>query len=85
MVWDTSVPAVKPKAIATILKRKAGFRGLLQTVPLNGDGIHGSHGVPTTDPEHGPLFITQQGELLPDATIDATDVFHQMKAHVGIA
>ncbi len=84
MVWDTSVPAVKPKAFATILKRKAGFRGLLQTVPLNGDGIHGSHGVPTTDPEHGPLFITQQTDLLPDATIDATEVFHQMKAHVGI-
>ena len=84
MVWDTSVPAVKPRAIATILRRKAGFRGLLQTVPLNGDGIHGSHGVPTSDAKHGPVFITSQPDLLTEPTIDATDVFGQMKAHVGI-
>ena len=85
MVWDTSVRAVKPRAIATIMRRKLGFRGLLQTVPLNGDGIHGSHGVPTEDVDHGPVFITNQPNLLPDGTLAATDVFEQMKRHVGLA
>ena len=57
---------------------------MLRIVPLNGDGIHDSHGVPTTDPGHGPLFITSQTDLLPDGTLAATDVFHQIEAHVGI-
>ncbi len=37
-----------------------------------------------TDPGHGPLFITSQTDLLPDGTLAATDVFHQIEAHVGI-
>lgn len=84
MVWDTSVPAVKPRAIATIIRRKLGFRGLLQTVPLNGNGIHGSHGVPTATPAQGPVFITDQPELLPASSLAATDVFGQMKRHLGL-
>ncbi len=74
LFFDPEDRLVKPKAAFAILKGKLGFRRLLQTVPLDGRWIKGSHGVPTADPSGGPLLVSSLPELVPGDTLEATDV-----------
>ncbi|MEN9359871.1 MAG: hypothetical protein RL095_1406 [Verrucomicrobiota bacterium] len=52
------VPGGKAKAGWTLLKRKLGFRALLDVIPLDATLVKGSHGVPTVDPADGPCLLS---------------------------
>jgi predicted AlkP superfamily pyrophosphatase or phosphodiesterase len=82
LFFDPEDKFVKPKAALALLKKKAGFRSLLEVVPLDGKYVKGSHGVPTASVEDGPVFITDQPDLLTGDTIPSTGVFDQMLAHL---
>lgn len=57
-----------------LLKRKMGFRNLLDVISLNDTAIvRGSHGRPTDSPDQGPLVISSRPELLPEGPVLATD------------
>ncbi len=58
LFFDPEDKWVKPKAGFALLKGKLGFRRLMQTVPLDGRYVKGSHGVPTADPNDGPLLLS---------------------------
>jgi predicted AlkP superfamily pyrophosphatase or phosphodiesterase len=58
----------------TVAKKKAGFRYLMDVVPLDASLVKGSHGRVTDDPRAGPIFMTGEPSLLPDGPIHATDV-----------
>ncbi len=75
LFYDPTVPMVKAKAGLSVVKKKLGFRSLVEVVPLDGKYVKGSHGVPTSSREDGPIILTRKSELLPDETIDATNVF----------
>ena len=70
-------PAIRVPALAIarrLLMRKLGFRTLLDVIPLKDTRlVKGSHGRLTDDPEHGPLVISSEPELLPDGPVQATD------------
>ena len=72
---------VKAKAGFSLLKKKLGFRSLLEVVPLDGKYVKGSHGLKTA-PEDGPILLTRQAGLLPAKTIAATEVFDVILAHL---
>jgi predicted AlkP superfamily pyrophosphatase or phosphodiesterase len=73
-----------PKAAVgwRLLKRKLGFRTLLDVIPLDASMVKGSHGRLTDRPEDGPLFITSAPDLLPEGPVVATAVKELLLAHI---
>jgi predicted AlkP superfamily pyrophosphatase or phosphodiesterase len=70
------------KVALTLLKKKLGFRYLMDVIPLDASLVKGSHGHITTSIEHSPLFITQQRDLLTSETIEAKEVFQLIFSHL---
>ena len=79
---DPDIPFPKLKAGLTLLKRKLGFRYLMDLIPLDATLVKGSHGHVTTDPGDCPLLMTRSPHCLPSDTINATDVFNVLLNHL---
>jgi hypothetical protein len=58
-----------------LLKKKLGFRALLELTPLDPSAIRGSHGRIPDDPQDYPVIIL---DGLPQDTIDATEVYGKL-------
>ena len=54
---DPAKPLLKARIAAKIAARKAGFRNLLDVIPLDASLVKGSHGLAPARPEEGPLVI----------------------------
>lgn len=65
----------------TLAKKAAGFRYLMDVIPLDTTLVRGSHGRVTDDPNAGPLFASSEPGLMP-ATVAATDVKDLVLAHL---
>jgi predicted AlkP superfamily pyrophosphatase or phosphodiesterase len=65
-----------------LLRKAAGFRTLMDVIPLSPDLVRGSHGRVTDDPNAGPLFISSERELVPEREVKATEVKDLILAHV---
>ena len=59
---DPSRRLARPRLMGKLLARKAGFRALLDPVPLDATLVRGSHGRATSG-EGGPLVMTDAGSL----------------------
>jgi predicted AlkP superfamily pyrophosphatase or phosphodiesterase len=80
-------PAIRSPKLAIgwrLLKRKFGFRSLMDVIPLDPSLIKGSHGRLPEREADGPLVISEPS-LLPDAPIAATDVKRLILEHVFTA
>ena len=80
---DPALKAPKAKIAWVLAKRKLGFRTLLDMIPLDASLVRGSHGRPPTSPEHAPVFITNQSNLLGSRDLAATDVFQIILHHLS--
>lgn len=65
----------------TLAKKAAGFRYLMDVIPLDTTLVRGSHGRLTDDPNAGPLFASSERRLVPP-TVAATDVKDLVLAHL---
>lgn len=76
---DPSIKLPKLKIGCKLLKRKLGFRDLLDVIPLDASLVKGSHGRADNARSHGPLFIgnAQNG------IIAATEVCGEILTHLG--
>lgn len=72
----------KAKVALSLLKKKLGFRYLIDVIPLDANLVKGSHGHLTASVEQSPLFITQQQGLLTKETIEAKQVFQLILNHL---
>jgi predicted AlkP superfamily pyrophosphatase or phosphodiesterase len=80
-------PAIKvpPLAIGSrLVRKKLGFRTLLDVIPLDASLVKGSHGRIPDDPAHGPLLMTRHPDLLGDGELAATDVHDVILRHLGV-
>ena len=80
-------PAIKvpPLAIGSrLVRKKLGFRTLLDVIPLDASLVKGSHGRIPDDAADGPLLLTRHPELLGDGEIAATDVHDVILRHLGV-
>lgn len=78
-------PAFKNPGLAVgwrLLKRKLGFRTLLDVIPLDATLVKGSHGRVTDDPREGPLFMSSEPAKMPDQAISALEVKERILDHV---
>ena len=80
---DPALALPKLKIAATLLRRKLGFRALLDVIPLDTSLVKGSHGrLPDTAAE-GPVFITNDPARLPPGdAVDARQVKNTVLSHV---
>jgi hypothetical protein len=65
-----------------LLKRKAGFRSLLDVIPLDATLVKGSHGRQTGWDEEGPVFISTAKDLVPAMKINSVDVHDLIFRHL---
>ncbi len=65
-----------------LLKKKLGFRYLMDVIPLDSSLIKGSHGRLPGNPQDGPLAITQRTDLLPVQTLQAREIQDLILAHL---
>ena len=79
---DPKIPAVKLKIVWRLLKKKLGFRMLMDVIPLDATLVKGSHGRIPENEKDFPIFITNRNELLQSALLQSTDVYHLIKRHV---
>ncbi|MEM9217080.1 MAG: nucleotide pyrophosphatase/phosphodiesterase family protein [Cyanobacteria bacterium P01_F01_bin.150] len=79
---DPQLSVPKLKAGLTLLKKKLGFRYLMELIPFDATLVKGSHGHLTTDPGDCPLIMTRSPHTLPADTIEATDVFDVLLKHL---
>jgi predicted AlkP superfamily pyrophosphatase or phosphodiesterase len=48
---------IKARVLFNLAKKKAGFRYLMDVIPLRADLVKGTHGRAPVDPQHGPILI----------------------------
>jgi predicted AlkP superfamily pyrophosphatase or phosphodiesterase len=78
-------PAIRvpPLAIGSrVIRKKLGFRTLMDVIPLDASLVRGSHGRVPDDAAHGPVLITRETDLL-DGELEATGVHDLILAHLG--
>ena len=79
---DPQLKLPQARVASSLLKKKLGFRYLMDVIPLDANLVKGSHGHLTTEVENSPLFITQQQGLLTTQTIEAKEVFGLILNHL---
>lgn len=81
MFLNPADPFVKMKVIGKVLKKKLGFRYLMNVIPLDATLIKGSHGRITADAKDHPVLISTQPVK---AGVIATDVHDIILQHLGL-
>lgn len=74
----------KAKVAARLLKKKLGFRYLMDVIPLDATLAKGSHGRPPSQPSQGAMLMTQRADLVPASHIEPTDVCPLLLQHLGL-
>ncbi len=77
MLTDPKDPLVVPKIVGKLLKKKLGFRTVMNVIPLNASLIKGSHGAVPEDREDWPIFISKYA--FKETVIPSTAVYDQLK------
>jgi len=80
-------PAIRvpPLALGSrLVRKKLGFRTLLDVIPLDASLVKGSHGRIPDDPAKGPLLMSRHADLIGDDTPAATDVHDIILRHLGV-
>ncbi|MEP0799960.1 alkaline phosphatase family protein [Funiculus sociatus] len=78
---DPSINFPQLKIAGILLKKKLGFRTLLDVISLDASLVKGSHGRLPNSPDDAPLIITNNTNLLP-ATLEATDIHDIILSHL---
>ncbi|MEN9574258.1 MAG: hypothetical protein RL514_2113 [Verrucomicrobiota bacterium] len=79
---DPKLRSPKLKVAGKLLKKKLGFRMLMDVIPLDASLVKGSHGCRPANPADWPILITGRHELLPAHQLDSTEVYTILKRHV---
>jgi hypothetical protein len=57
-----------------LLRKKLGFRMLMDLIPLDATLVKGSHGIRPASTRDWPVLLVDQPALLPDTALDSADV-----------
>jgi predicted AlkP superfamily pyrophosphatase or phosphodiesterase len=79
---DPALPAPRLTVAAKLLRRKLGFRGLLDVIPLDASLVGGSHGTCPADSADWPVLIGAGGAA-GDSPLAATEVHPRLLAACG--
>ncbi len=82
MFTDPADKLVVPKVMWKLLKKKLGFRTVMDVIPLKAELVKGSHGRIPEDKQDWPILVTNSGGNLPQQELLATEVYQVLKNHV---
>ncbi len=82
MLTDPNDKLVMAKVIGKLIKKKLGFRTVMNIIPLDASLVKGSHGRIPEDKDDFPIFITNQNLVANKENIVATDVFDLLEDHI---
>ena len=82
MLTNPKDKLVMAKVVAKLLKKKMGFRTVMNIIPLDATLVKGSHGRIPEDKADYPILITDQINSSFEDDIEATDVYTILKEHV---
>lgn len=82
MLTDPKDPFVLPKVIGKLIKKKLGFRTVMNIIPLNANLVRGSHGRIPNNLDDYPIIITNNKAIDLEQNIDSTHVFEILEKHV---
>jgi predicted AlkP superfamily pyrophosphatase or phosphodiesterase len=82
LFFDPKLLMPKAKAAWTVLKRKVGFRSMMELISTDASLVRGSHGRPPAGPADGALFMTDMAGSGLDAQIGPTQVAGQILRHL---
>ena len=80
---DPKLRFPKVKIISKLVRKKLGFRMLMNVIPLDAMLVKGSHGVRPANARDFPVIISEKPNLLPRETISAAEVYSILKAHIA--
>lgn len=78
---DPAIPLVKGRIAWRLLQKRAGFRMLMDVVPLDARLVKGSHGCRPASQTEWPVFITPRRDLVREPAIESTAVFQILRNH----
>lgn len=67
---------IAPKILWKLLKKKLGFRTVMNVIPLNAELVKGSHGRVPEDKQDWPILSHTSGVKNQGKEVKATEVFH---------
>jgi predicted AlkP superfamily pyrophosphatase or phosphodiesterase len=79
---DPTLTAPKLKIASALLRRRLGFRALMDVIPLDATLVRGSHGLRAARAPDAPLLISNAPQLVPNDRIEATDVAATILRHL---
>ncbi|WP_437799038.1 alkaline phosphatase family protein [Sorangium sp. So ce693] len=79
---DPKLRALPVRIAWRLLKKKLGFRYLMDVIPLDAALVNGSHGRLTERSEQGPLILSTCDSMLPDERVHAVDVSKIVLDHI---
>ena len=71
---DPSIPLPKLRIAWKLLRKKLGFRMLMDLIPLDATLVKGSHGIRPASTRDWPLLLVDQPALLPESALDSTEI-----------
>lgn len=75
---DPADPLVVPRIAWKLLKKKLGFRTLMDVIPLKAGLVKGSHGRLPEDRQDYPIFISENPGPASDGLLEATEVYGEL-------
>ncbi|MBU2902883.1 alkaline phosphatase family protein [Maribacter dokdonensis] len=82
MMTDPKDKLVMAKVVGKLIKKKMGFRTVMDIIPIDATLIKGSHGRITEDVEDYPIFISNHSFGKKDQTISAIQVRDLIEDHL---
>ncbi|NDV15824.1 alkaline phosphatase family protein [Muricauda sp. TY007] len=82
MFTDPADKLVVPRVMWKLLKKKLGFRTVMDVIPLKAELVKGSHGRIPEDREDWPILVTNSVSNLPEEELLATEVYGVLKNHL---
>ncbi|WP_187263365.1 alkaline phosphatase family protein [Pontibacter beigongshangensis] len=83
MFADPTIKFLMPLVAGKLIKKKLGFRTLMDIIPLDATLVKGSHGRKPEDKDEWPLLLTKSQQDLPQE-LQATDVFDVILSHLQL-
>lgn len=82
MLTDPKDKWVMLKVIGKLIKKKLGFRTVLNIIPLDATLVKGSHGIIPKEMDDFPILISNNNEARLAETIEPIQVFDILERHV---
>jgi len=81
---DPKLPAAKLKIAGKLLKKKLGFRYLMDVIPLDATLVKGSHGRMSDQPSQGAMLITPRSDLVAGNHVEPTEICGLILRHLEL-